>query len=202
VLPVVSGLAAKGFRISIDTMKPQVAREALAAGASIVNDVTGFRDAEMAAVCARAGCTVCLMHMKGEPKTMQMNPHYDNVVAEVREYLLERARWAEAQGIAKDKIWLDPGIGFGKTTQHNLLLLKHLDHIAQLGYPVLVGVSRKAFIGRLLRTHDDPLPATERLEGTLAAQALAQANGASIIRAHDVREARRAINIAQAILTA
>lgn len=202
VLPVIEGLASQGFVVSVDTMKARVAREALAAGARIVNDVTALSDPEMAEVCAAAGCTVCLMHMKGEPKTMQVNPVYDDVVAEVASFLAEKAEEAQRRGIAREKIWIDPGIGFGKTTEHNLLLLRNLDMIVELGHPVLIGVSRKAFIGRLLGSHEAPLPVSERLEGTLAAQVLALAKGAAIIRAHDVLEAKRAMVVAYAILSA
>ncbi len=198
VLPVIQALAPHGYRISVDTMKAEVAKQALSAGASIVNDVTALRDPEMAKVCAASRCTVCLMHMQGEPKTMQVRPQYADVVGEVGAWLRERAHYAESEGI--ERIWLDPGVGFGKTTEHNLQLLRHLDKLVELGYPVMIGVSRKAFIGRVLRSHDDPLPSSERLEGTLAAQVLAQAKGAKIIRAHDVRAAKRAIEIASAIL--
>jgi dihydropteroate synthase len=199
VVPVVQALADRGIRVSVDTMKPAVARAALRAGASIVNDVNALRAPGMAELCAEAGCTVCLMHMQGEPRTMQANPVYGDVVEEVRSFLAERAEAVQRAGVSPERIWIDPGIGFGKTTEHNLLLLRNLDRIAGLGYPVLVGVSRKAFIGRLLRSHDDPLPVDERLEGTLAAQVLAQANGAAVIRAHDVRESSRALRIAAAI---
>ncbi|MEZ0325610.1 MAG: dihydropteroate synthase [Fimbriimonas sp.] len=200
VLPVVSALADAGYRVSIDTMKSEVARHSLQAGASIVNDVSALRDPEMASLCAEAGCTVCLMHMNGDPKTMQLNPQYDDVVAEVRQMLIERAEFAKEQGI--QEVWIDPGIGFGKTTEHNLLLLNHLDQFTALGYPVLIGVSRKAFIGRILGSHEEPLPLSERLEGSLAAQLLAQVRGASIIRTHDVKEAKRTLSIAAAILSA
>ncbi|MFI5386186.1 MAG: dihydropteroate synthase [Fimbriimonadales bacterium] len=201
VIPVVEALASKGIEVSIDTMKPEVARQALAAGAVVVNDVSALSHPEMPEVVAGAGCTVCLMHMQGTPRTMQQNPVYGDVVAEVRGYLVERAQFAQSQRIRQDRIWIDPGIGFGKTVQHNLLLLKHLEVLVAAGYPVLVGVSRKSFIGRVL-TPDNPLPVEDRLEGTLAAQVVAQINGVRIIRAHDVKEARRAIDIASAILSA
>ncbi len=202
VLPVIEALLAKGLTISIDTMKPGVAKAALVAGATILNDVTALRDPAMAEIAARSGCTICLMHMQGEPRTMQKDPQYRDVVAEVRDFLLSRAEDAQRRGVAKERIWLDPGIGFGKTTHHNLSLLKHLDVLVQTGYPILVGVSRKAFIGRILGSPEDPLPTSERLEGTLAVQVLAQASGAALIRAHDVRESRRAINLATAVMTA
>jgi dihydropteroate synthase len=198
VIPVIEGLTAQGVRVSVDTMKPQVARAALEAGASVVNDVTAFSDPEMAGVVAKAGCTVCLMHMRGNPRTMQLNPTYADVVEEVRDYLVERAQWAQRAGIDRGNIWIDPGIGFGKTLHHNLLLLKHLGRFVETGYPVLIGVSRKSFIGRLL-SPESPLPVEERREGTLAAQVLAQMSGARIIRAHDVKEARRAIDLVAAV---
>jgi dihydropteroate synthase len=197
-LPVVRALAEAGYRVSIDTTKAEVAREALGAGAAIVNDVTALRDRKLAEVCAEFGCTVCLMHMKGEPKTMQINPTYGDVVAEVCEMLRDRADFAKSLGITD--IWLDPGIGFGKTTEHNLELLRNLNQVVELGYPVLIGVSRKAFIGRILGAENQPLPTHERLEGSLAAQVLAQAKGAQIIRVHDVLQARRAMDMASAIL--
>jgi len=201
VISVVEALAMKRVTVSIDTMKPAVARAALAAGAAIVNDVTALADPDMADVVAAAGCTVCLMHMKGNPKTMQANPHYDDVVAEVRDFLIERARFAESRRIARNKIWIDPGFGFGKTVQHNLLLLKHLDVFAATGYPVLIGVSRKSTIGRVLNP-DSPLPVEERLEGSLAAQVVAQMKGARIIRTHDVKATRWAMDMTNAILGA
>jgi len=201
VLPVVESLAKHGVKLSIDTMKPKVAKAALDSGAIMVNDVTALGNPEMLQLVSRTGCGVCLMHMQGNPRTMQQNPTYDNVVCDVRDYLVERADFAQDCGIQRSQIWIDPGIGFGKTPQHNLSLLRHLKVLVDLGYPVLVGVSRKSFIGRVLRP-SDPLPADERLEGTLAAQVLAQINGARIIRSHDVKEAWRAIRMAAAIATA
>jgi len=201
VIPVVQALASAGVNVSIDTMKPSVALEAIDAGAVIVNDVTALKHPEMAAVIHQTGAGICLMHMLGEPKTMQANPAYADVVQEVLAFLKERIWVAESCGIPRKKIWIDPGFGFGKTVQHNLLLLKHLDVLAATGYPVLIGVSRKSTIGRVLNP-DDPLPVEERLEGTLAAQVVAQMKGARIIRAHDVKAARRAIDMTCAILEA
>lgn len=192
VLPVVVALAKNGVSVSIDTSKPEVARSCLAAGAAVVNDVTALRDPEMREVCAAAKCTVCLMHMQGEPRTMQTDPHYGNVVEDVTLSLLESASRA---GLPKERIWLDPGIGFGKTVEHNLCLLGNLEVLVATGYPVLVGVSRKSFIGRILG-----IEVEQRLEGTLAAQVIAQMKGARIVRAHDVLEARRAAAIAQAVM--
>jgi dihydropteroate synthase len=207
VLPVIEALAKSSATISIDTMKAAVAQEALKAGATIVNDVTALGDPGMAEVVASAGATVCLMHMQGNPQTMQSNPSYDDVVHDVREFLVARAEFAECCGIPRDKIWIDPGIGFGKALEHNLLLLKHLDELVSTNYPVLIGVSRKSFIAKVESTskwanRNAALPVDQRLEGTLAAQVVAQLKGARIIRAHDVKEARRAIDVAAAIMNA
>jgi len=201
-IPVIEALASRGVTVSIDTFKPEVARQALASGAEVVNDITALSSPEMARVCADSRCIVCLMHMQGEPRTMQANPAYSDVVREVREFLVNSATQAEAAGVSRDRIWIDPGIGFGKTLQHNLTLLAHLDRLVETGYPVLAGVSRKSFIGRLAADGKSALPTEERLPGTLAAQVLAQAKGARIIRAHDVKEARQAIEVAAGILGA
>ncbi|HWA81783.1 MAG TPA: dihydropteroate synthase [Fimbriimonadaceae bacterium] len=198
VIPVVEALARRGVAVSIDTMKPEVARAALDAGARIVNDVTAFSHPEMASIAAATGCTVCLMHMKGDPRTMQRDPTYVDVVREVRDYLAERAAFAESSGVAREAIWIDPGIGFGKTVRHNLLLLKHLESFVRTGYPVLIGVSRKSFIGRILNP-ENPVTVEERLEGTLAAQVIAQIKGVRILRVHDVKQARRALEVVAAI---
>jgi dihydropteroate synthase len=202
VVPVIEALAARGVPLSVDTCKPEVARRALAAGASVVNDVTALSHPEMATVCAESECSVCLMHMKGEPRTMQVSPEYGNVVAEVRDFLLRRAKGAEAAGIASERLWIDPGIGFGKTVQHNLELLHRLHRFVESGYPVLIGVSRKSFLGAVLGGTGNPLPVNERQEATLAAQTIAQMKGARIIRAHEVRAARRVIEVVSAILHA
>jgi len=196
VLPVVRALSEAGVSVSIDTSKAIVARESLAAGAVVTNDVTAFSDPKMPEVCASAGCTVCLMHMQGNPRTMQASPSYDDVVNEVRDFLMARALKVESMGVQRNRIWIDPGLGFGKTLDHNLSLLRHLSRIVETGYPVLIGASRKSFIGRILAG----APVEERLFGSLAAQVLAQSNGAKIIRAHDCKEARNAMLIAQAIL--
>lgn len=200
VMPVVEGLCAQGVPLSIDTSKAEVARQALACGALVVNDVTALADPEMMDVVAKARCTVCLMHMKGSPQSMQRRPEYSDVVAEVTQFLVQRMHSAMAGGVLRSRIWLDPGIGFGKTTAHNLALLRNLNVLVALGFPVLVGASRKAFIGRVLGSEDEPLSTDERLEGTIAAHVLAQAAGARVIRAHDVREGARAMRVAGAIL--
>lgn len=196
VLPVIEGLLRIGAQISVDTRKAVVAAASLKAGAVIVNDVTAFQDEDMLPVCLEANCTVCVMHMQGLPHNMQANPTYDEVVADVLAYLLDRAHLAKSYGLPSSQIWIDPGIGFGKTPMHNLLLLNHLDVFAKTDYAVLIGVSRKSSIG----VFAGGAPVDQRLPGTLAAQVLAQAAGVRIIRAHDVREARQAIEVAAAIL--
>jgi dihydropteroate synthase len=197
-LPVIEALAARyDIAISIDTTKSEVARRALQAGAHIVNDISGMSfDPRMPEVVAEAGALVILMHIKGTPKTMQQNPTYDDVVREVCDTLAQHAERAQRAGIPKENIWLDPGIGFGKTLEHNLQLLRHLPTLKSLGYPVLVGTSRKSFIGQIL----GGLPPEERLEGTLATLALAVAWGADVVRVHDVKEAVRAVKVADALV--
>jgi len=197
VLPVIRGLAdaRPRARISVDTAKAAVAAAALEAGAEIVNDVTALRgDPEMAGVIARAGAGCCLMHMRGEPRTMQIDPRYDDVVGEVREFLAERLRFAVRQGIDPEGIMLDPGIGFGKTTEHNLELIAGLGELAELGRPVLVGTSRKSFLGRLTGRQDP----SERLAGTIATCVMAFERGASVFRVHDVAPVRDALQVAAA----
>lgn len=198
VTPVVDALARTGIVVSIDTMKPQVAEAALDAGAKIVNDVSGLRSEEMRGLCARYGVTVCIMHMQGEPRTMQENPSYNHVVEDVRRELLTRAADAEQAGIRRERIWIDPGIGFGKTLDHNLQLLRSLSVLAAEGYPVMVGASRKAFLGRLAGG-ECPVPVTERLAASLAAAIAARVNGASILRVHDVRATREALAVYESI---
>ena len=197
VIPVVTALAAEGsVPLSIDTSKAAVASAALAAGASFVNDVTAFRaDAGMAAVVAEAGAEVCLLHMKGEPRTMQDDPRYEDVVSEVKAFLEERLAFAVGEGVDEQKVWLDPGIGFGKTLQHNLELLRRLDEIVAIGRPVVVGVSRKRFLGTLTGR-----PEREREAGTAAANVLAFERGATMFRVHEVGPTRDALTIASATL--
>lgn len=184
--------------ISVDTMKSRVAREALDAGASIVNDVTALRfDPDMAAVVARSGAGVVMMHMQGMPMTMQDSPRYDSVVNDVSRFFVERIAAAERAGIAKSQIVLDPGFGFGKLLIHNLELLNHLSSFDQLGCPVLAGVSRKAFLGKILDR-----PVQDREWGTAAAVALAVDRGASIIRVHDVASMKDVVMVAAAVRAA
>jgi dihydropteroate synthase len=196
VVPVIEGLVDAGSQTSIDTSKATVAAAALDAGAAIVNDVTALRgDGEMASLCAEREVTVVLMHMRGEPRTMQDDPRYDDVVAEVKAFLAERLEVATAAGIAEEKVWLDPGIGFGKTAAHNMELLRRLGELRDLGRPLVIGTSRKSFIGRV-----DGSAAGERLGGTIASSVLAAAEGAEVLRVHDVAEVRQALTVASAIL--
>ena len=183
VVPVVSALAEQGVAVSIDTAKPAVAASALEAGAVVVNDVTGLRSPAMVEVVAENQSGVVIMHMQGEPRTMQENPHYDDVVTEVAGFLVERAERAEAAGVRRDRIAIDPGIGFGKAFHHNLDLLRNLDRLVETGYPVLLGASRKAFLGRILGGN---VPAPERDPATGATVALAIEQGVAIVRVHNV----------------
>jgi len=199
VVPVIERLAAGApAAISVDTTKAAVARAALDAGATIVNDVTSLRgDPDMAALVAERGCPVCLMHMLGEPRTMQVDPRYDDVVGEVVVFLEERMAAALSAGVRETQILLDPGIGFGKTLEHNLLLLAHLDRIAALGRPVVLGASRKRFIGALLGAEP-----RQRETGTVVTTVLGLARGAAVVRVHDVRSNAEALRVAQAVIEA
>jgi dihydropteroate synthase len=190
VLPVVEALARDGALVSIDTMKPAVMRAAIAAGAAMVNDVRALRTEGALAAVAASGVGVCLMHMQGEPRGMQAAPRYDDVVAEVRAFLAERAGACERAGIGRERIVVDPGFGFGKTLAHNLALLRALPAIAGLGYPVLAGLSRKSTLGALTGR-----PVDERVAASVAAALAAVARGASIVRVHDVRETVDALRV-------
>jgi dihydropteroate synthase len=182
--------------VSVDTSKPDVAEAALRLGAHMVNDVTALAAGpELARVCAAHDAGLAVMHMQGTPRTMQADPRYDDLLREVRVELETAVATAEAAGVGPDAICVDPGIGFGKTVAHNLTLLRRLDAFRAIGKPILVGPSRKSFIGALL----DQLPAAERLEGTLAACVMAVAAGAHIVRVHDVAAVRRAVRVAEAI---
>ena len=210
VVPVLEGLqaapgfAAAGVRVSIDTSKAVVAAAALARGATIVNDVTALRgDPEMAAVIAGAEAECCLMHMLGEPRTMQVDPRYEDVVGEVREFLAQRVAFAQAAGIAPERIMVDPGIGFGKSEKHNLELIRRLDEIVSLGPPVVIGTSRKGFLGRIAgraRGLAEPVGVDERLAGTIATNVLAFERGASVFRVHEVGPTRDSLAVAAATL--
>lgn len=198
LVPLITAIRAESaIPISVDTMKPAVARAAMAAGANIWNDVTALRhDPESLATAACLGCEVVLMHMQGEPQTMQAAPRYDDVVAEVTDFLAARAAAAMAAGVARSHIWLDPGIGFGKhSTDHNLPLLAGLERIVSLGLPVLLGASRKRFISVL----DREAPADQRLGGSIAAALAAAAAGVAAVRVHDVRETVQALKVWAAI---
>jgi dihydropteroate synthase len=197
VAPVVEQLAASvAVRVSIDTYKPRVAAECLARGATLLNDVTGLGDPEMIRVARGRGAGVVIMHMRGRPKTMQSDVAYQDVVTEVRAFLAERAVAAKEAGI--EEVIVDPGIGFGKTAAHNFELLQRLPELMSLGVPVLVGPSRKSFLGSL----PSNLPAAERLEGTLAAVAIAAWHGAAIVRVHDVLQAKRVVEVVDATRSA
>jgi dihydropteroate synthase len=198
VIPVIEALAQEpGLVISVDTRKAGVARRAIAAGAAMINDVSAMTaDPEMLEVAAGSGAAICLMHMRGTPATMQLAPVYDDVVREVADYLRERAEAAVAAGVDRRRIILDPGFGFGKTLEHNLALLRRLGEIARIGYPVMVGTSRKSMLGALLGGASPE----DRAEGTAATVALAIANGASMVRVHDVREMWRVVTVADAVV--
>ena len=190
VIPVVTALVREGVPVSVDTMKPEVMRAAIEAGCAMVNDVNAFRAPGAVAAVAGKGVGVCVMHMQGTPATMQAAPQYGDVVAEVAAFLRDRAKELDAAGVARDAIVLDPGFGFGKTVQHNIELFRALPRIAALGYPVLVGISRKRTIGEITGR-----PPGERLAGSVAAAVLAVQNGASLVRVHDVKETVDAMKI-------
>ena len=208
VLPVLEGLAVAGVparaQISIDTYKAPVARAALDAGATLVNDVSALRaDPDMAAVVADGGADCCLMHMLGEPRTMQRDPRYEDVVDEVKAFLDERLAFAVREGIAEQRVLLDPGIGFGKTLEHNLALLRRLDELAGIGRPIVIGTSRKSFLGAIAARSagaSEPPDAQDRLAGTIATNVLALERGARVFRVHDVAPVRDALAVAAATL--
>ncbi len=197
-VPLISAIRAESdIPISVDTMKPTVARAAMAAGAKMWNDITALQKSpESLETAADLGCEVVLMHMQGEPATMQVAPRYDDVVSEVIEFLRARAEEAVTAGVARDRIWLDPGIGFGKTVAHNLALLAALGRIVALGFPVLLGASRKGFIRAIDKTADEPC---DRLGGSLAIALTGARAGVSMIRVHDVRETVQALAVDHAI---
>jgi dihydropteroate synthase len=195
VMPVVGGLANERARLSIDTTKSVVARAALEAGATIVNDVSAFRfDPELPEVVAESGADCCLMHMLGTPRTMQDDPRYDDVVSDVKAFLEERLAFATSEGVDEERVWLDPGIGFGKTVEHNLELLRRLDEIVAIGRPVVIGTSRKSFLGKLAGGRGE----TDRIPGTIATNVLALERGATVFRVHDVAQNADALHVAAA----
>jgi len=194
VLPVIEALAACGIPLSVDTRKPELMRDAIAAGASMVNDVSALESARALEIVAEASVAVCLMHKQGEPQTMQQDPRYDDVVSEVRAYLARRIAAAEAAGVARSRIVIDPGFGFGKTFEHNVELLRSLPALTELGVPVLAGLSRKAMLGRI--TGREP---RERVHASVAAALFAAEQGALILRVHDVAATRDALAIWSAL---
>ena len=197
VAPVVEALARDdGPLVSIDTSKFAVAEAALSLGATMVNDVTALRaDPDLAGLCAERRCEVVLMHMLGDPRTMQENPVYEDVVDDIKAFLAERIEFAVSQGVEEDRIWVDPGIGFGKTVEHNLELHRRLGEVGELGRPIAFGSSRKSFIGKLTGADVD-----QRLGGTIASNVIAYANGAAMLRVHDVAPMRQALTVAEAII--
>jgi len=205
IVPVLEELVDKvGVPISIDTYKSEVARKALDLGISMVNDVTALQgDKKMVNVVAEYDVPVCLMHMKGNPRDMQLDPRYDNVVEEIKGFLRERAEYALFNDVKKENIIVDPGLGFGKRTgrgvEDNITILRNLSEFKELGYPVLVGASRKTFIGNVCGK-DAQLPVSDRLEGSLAAAAVAVINGADIVRVHDVKETRRCVDLVDCVI--
>ncbi len=201
VMPVIEGLIERGTgaQMSIDTSKAEVAARALAAGATLVNDVTALRgDPAMAEVVAGAGADCCLMHMLGDPRTMQRDPHYDDVVGDIKAFLAERLALAVQAGIAEERILLDPGIGFGKTIEHNLELLRRLGEFLDLGRPLVIGTSRKAFLGQLTGRESPD----DRVAGTIATNVLAYERGARVFRVHDVAPLRDALTVTAATVSA
>ena len=195
VVPVVEGLAGVAT-VSVDTSKLAVAEAALDAGAEIVNDVTAMRhDPGIGTLCAERGSGLVLMHMLGDPRTMQVDPHYADVVDEVKAFLAERLEVAVAAGVDEECVWLDPGIGFGKTLEHNLELLRRLGELRDLGRPLVIGTSRKSFLGKI-----DGSPVDRRMGGTIASSVLAAAEGAEVLRVHDIAEIRQALTVAEAVL--
>jgi dihydropteroate synthase len=195
VLPVLKALP--DIPVSVDTRRPGVMRAALEAGASMINDVQALQAPGAIEAVRNSKCAVCLMHMKGEPATMQQEPHYDDVVAEVKEFLQQRLRTCEAAGIERERLVVDPGFGFGKTAAHNLTLLLRLAEFRDIGVPLLAGLSRKSTIGKVTGR-----PAAERLPGSLAMALLALQSGATILRVHDVRETRDVVAVWEAVRTA
>ncbi len=199
VLPVIAGLAGKAPYISIDTRNAETMKEAVKFGANLINDVSGLRhDPESVSVAAQGGVPVCIMHMKGTPQDMQNRPTYDNVVDEILSFFEERIEYCLKNGVTTDKIIIDPGIGFGKTLEHNLSILKNLKQFQKFGCPVLLGASRKSFVGALSQGQG----AQSRLAGSLAAALSGVDNGAQIFRVHDVQETKQAFDVHQAICSA
>lgn len=198
VIPVVEKLSALNIPVSIDTSKAEVMREAVRAGAAFINDVCALRNPDALTTVAELNVPVCLMHMQGEPRTMQYKPAYQDVINEVTSFLLERVEVCKKAGISLERVILDPGFGFGKTLRHNLFLLKHLDILVDTGFPVLIGFSRKSMISQIIGEHSNA-PVSERLSGSLAATIIGVLKGARIIRTHDVKETVEALKVFNAV---
>lgn len=198
VIPVVEKLSALNIPVSIDTSKAEVMREAVRAGAAFINDVCALRNPDALTTVAELNVPVCLMHMQGEPRTMQYKPAYQDVINEVTSFLLERVEVCKKAGISSERVILDPGFGFGKTLRHNLFLLKHLDILVDTGFPVLIGFSRKSMIGQIIGEHSNAA-VSERLSGSLAATIIGVLKGARIIRTHDVKETVEALKVFNAV---
>ncbi len=194
VIPVIEGLRDTGIPLSVDTTKPAVMRQALDAGADMINDITGFQDAQAIEAVRHSDCALCVMHMQGEPRTMQLEPTYDNVVIDIRDYLRDRASALGDAGVSSNRIVLDPGLGFGKTVAQNYELLKRLSELSSNAMPILLGVSRKSMIGHVVDR-----PADQRLAGSLAAMLAGISQGANIVRVHDVQQTVDAIRVWQAV---
>lgn len=194
LLPVIEALRELNIPLSVDTFKPEVMRAVLDAGADIINDIAGFRDPASVAAVAGSSCGLCVMHMQGEPKTMQKQPHYDDLYAEVRQFLLQRVQALRGAGVVPERIMLDPGLGFGKTVAHNYSLLRDLAAIQIESYPWLIGLSRKSMIGHVVNR-----PPQQRLAGSLAGMLAAVARGAAVVRVHDVAESADALRVWQAV---
>lgn len=194
LLPVIEGLRNLAIPLSIDTFKPEVMRAVLDAGADIINDIAGFRSPESIAAVANSGCGLCVMHMQGEPRTMQNEPHYEDLYADVKAFLSKQVHALRAAQVHPQRIMLDPGLGFGKTVAHNYDLLRHLDRIQVDNYPWLIGLSRKSMIGQIVNK-----PASQRLAGSLAGMLAAVARGAAVVRVHDVAESADALRVWNAV---
>lgn len=194
IIPVVKVLSSMSTPVSVDTSKPQVMRAAMEAGAVMINDVNALRAPGALEAIAEGGATVCLMHMQGEPLSMQANPQYNDVVAEVKDFLRQRLNAAEAAGIPREKLVIDPGFGFGKTLDHNIVLLRHLDQFMDMGVPVLVGLSRKSMLGKITGNE-----VGDRIHASVAAALLARAKGARILRVHDVKATTDALAVYDAV---
>jgi dihydropteroate synthase len=196
IMPVVEGLVAAGVRVSVDTYKPEVGRRALGAGAVVLNDVTGFRDDAMVELAAESDCGLVVMHMRGTPLEMHLDPRYDDVVGEVEQELLERVDVLESAGVDRDRVAIDPGLGFGKRARHSLNLLRHVDRLAGHGLPVMIGASRKGFVARIV----GDVSRDARDETTAVITALSYTSGARLFRVHDVARSWRALRVAGAIV--